>query len=432
MNSKKIDEMMGNVVMSDELKNKILEKTTGKVVKFRRPSMKRIVLVASLCVTILGATTVAVASNIEKIEKYFMNILGYDADTQKELEEEGFYQNMELAYNEGDIISVTNDGITVAVKETIVDKSVIKALIQIRAEDGTQLDRGCYFKDWTIKGFTDEIPEVGESPYIYTSTMEYALEGTENLEGQWCIVNINSPNENTLESGDIVEISFDKIIKFNWITKRLCEVKDGVSFMYGGEEYFLKKVGREEDMGEETIYDINHWSNMYYSIDVDSKGDAYALVDAYGNPLESPCRMLGIDFCEDGDFLIEVLDPDNKDIVSDGEWTLKWELNVNEKCVQIPVNETIEANDLKYPIDNVQITPCSLKICFSEVIENLFEYKPLEINIYMKDGSVCEINETSGEMATRFGNDWYGFRSALSLDNIEKISIEGKEYTVFE
>ncbi len=437
MNGKKIDEMMGNVVMGDELKNKIREKTVDKAVKYRRVGMKRIVLVATLCVAILGTMTVVAANNAEKIEKYFMNILGYDADTQKELEEDGFYQEMGVAYNEGDIIAVTDDGITVAVKETIVDKNVIKALIQIRTEDGIELGDGCYFKDWTIKGFVDEVPEVGKSPYIYTSTMEYAMEGTENLEGQWCIVNINNTNEEGLESGDIVEIIFDNIIKTDRITERLCEVKDGATFIYDDQEYILKKVGREEDMGEETIYDQDHWSNMYYSIDVDSKGDAYALVDAYGNPLESPCQIMGIDFCEDGDFLIEVLDDDNKDIVSDGEWTLKWELNVGEKCIQIPINETIEADNIAYPIDSVQITPCSFKISFSEDTDNPYLCVPLEAKVYMKDGSVYELGETDENsevvaMSMGMKGHWYGFKSVMNLDNIDKISIEGKEYPVSE
>lgn len=342
MSGNKIDEMMGNVVMSDELKNRIREGTNGKVVRYRRPAMKRMVLVATICVAILGTMTVVAANNAEKIEKYFMNILGYDADTQKELEEEGFYQNVELAYNEGDIVAATNDGITVALKETIVDKSVIKALIQIRAEEGVELDESSYFEEWFVKGTVIKTPGQGQGPYEYFSAMEYAMEGTENLEGEWCIVIIENYIENGLKTGDIVEIEFNNIFKF----------------------------------------------------DYDNGGD--------------------------------------KKIISDGEWTLKWELNVNEKCVQIPVNETIETNNLKYPIDYVQITPCSLKICFSECLDEWLGYKPLKINLHMKDGSVCEINGIGGVVNSMFGNDWYGFRSALSLDNIEKISIEGKEYPVSE
>ena len=438
MNSKNIDEMMGNIVMSDELKNKIQERALGKVTKFRRPSMKRIVLVASLCVTILGATTVAVASNIEKIEKYFMNILGYDADTQKELEEEGFYQSMELAYNEGDIVSVTNDGITVAVKETIVDKNVIKALIQIRTEKDIELDNASYFKEYFIKGLDGLTPGVGESSYEYYSTMEYALEGTENLEGQWCIVNIENPNGKDFVSGDVLEIEFNKIMKLDWITERLCEIKEGATAMVDGEEYVLKKLGHFDDcVHPEGTFDESCFCDDYSHCLADEEGYAYAFVNVSSGEQYKREEDDGLvtSISDDGWFLEKLIDDKHIEIISDGEWTLKWELNVNEKCIQIPINETIEADDISYPIDSVQITPCSFKVSFFEDIDYSVEFKPLEAKVYMKDGTIYEIGEpgeTSGAVAMSIGlqGDWYGFRSALSLDNIEKISIEGKEYPV--
>ena len=96
MGNKMIDDMMENIVMSDELKVKIRENALGecKVVKFKRAKMKKIVLVAALCVLILGAMTVIAANNAKKKENHFMDILGHDADTQKELEEDGIYQKI--------------------------------------------------------------------------------------------------------------------------------------------------------------------------------------------------------------------------------------------------------------------------------------------------------------------------------------------------
>jgi len=343
MGNKMIDDMMENIVMSDELKGKIRENALGecKVVKFRRPKMKKIVLVAALCVLILGAMTVIAANNAKKKENHFMDILGHDADTQKELEEDGIYQKIESSYREGDIIAVTNDGITVALKETIIDKNVVKALIQIRADESIELDEKTYFEEWFIKGTVLKTPGVGESPYEYSSTMEYAMEGTKDLEGQWCIVNLDNSNGQSWKSGDIVEIEFNNMFKFD--------------------KYF------------------------------------------------------------------------NKTIVSDGTWTLKWEINVNEKCIQIPVNETIDANGMNYHIDNVEITPCSIKINFSESAEGSVSYQPLKFKVYAKDGLLFETDKLHERLVSScIGHDGeiYFFGDVWILDDIEKISIEGKEYTV--
>ncbi len=445
MSGNKIDEMMGNVVMSDELKNKIREKTVTKVVKYRRPGMKRIVLVATMCVAILGTMTVIAANNAEKIEKYFMNILGYDADTQKELEEDGFYQQMGVAYNEGDIIAVTNDGITVAVKETIVDKNVIKALIQIRSEKDIELDNACYFKEYFIKGLDELTPDAGEGSYEYYSTMEYALEGTDNLDGQWCIVNIENPNGKDFVSGDVLEIEFKQIMKLNWITERLCEIKEGATAMVDGEEYVVTKVGHMDECYHyqmilndgyypEGIFDTECVCMTYPDLYSDLEDNLYAFLRVSdGEPYENDDLVVSLS--DDGHILAKLIDGNHIDIISDGEWTLKWELNVNDKCIQIPINEIIENDDMSYPIENVQITPCSFKVSFLEDIDDSLGFITLDAQIYMKDGTIYEIGETgedSGIVTMSIGlkDNWYGFRSVLNLDNIEKISIEGKEYPV--
>lgn len=435
MNSKKIDEMMGNVVMSDELKNRIREGTNSKVVKFKRPGMKRMVLVATICVAILGTMTVVAANNAEKIEKYFMNILGYDADTQKELEEDGFYQQMGVAYNEGDIIAVTNDGITVAVKETIVDKNVIKALIQVRSEKDIELDNACYFKEYFIKGLEELTPDVGEEPYEYYSTMEYALEGTDNLDGQWCIVNIENPNGKDFVSGDVLEIEFKKIMKLNWITERLCEIKEGATAVVDGEEYVLKKIGHFDDcVHQEGLFDESCFCDDYSHCIADEEGYAYAFISASTGEQYKREEDDGLVIGESNGewFLEKLIDDKHIDIISDGEWTLKWELNVNDKCIQIPINEIIENDDMFYPIDSVQITPCSFKVSFLEDADGSLDFKPLDAQVYMKDGTIYEIGENNGIVTMRIGlqENWYGFSSVLNIDNIEKISIEGKEYPI--
>lgn len=445
MSGNKIDEMMGNVVMSDELKNRIREGTKGKVVKFRRPSMKRMVLVATLCVAVLGTMTVVAANNAEKIEKYFMNILGYDADTQKELEEDGFYQQMGVAYNEGDIIAVTNDGITVAVKETIVDKNVIKALIQVRSDKDIELDNASYFKEYFIKGLDELTPDVGEEPYEYYSTMEYALEGTDNLEGQWCIVNIENPNGKDFKSGDVLEIEFKQIMKLNWITENLCEIKDGATAIVDGEEYVVTKVGHMDECYHhqmilndgycpEGIFDTECICMAYPELYCDEDQYMYAFLRVSdGEPYENDDLVVSLS--DDGHILAKLIDGNHIDVISDGEWTLKWELNVNDKCIQIPINEIIENDDMSYPIDSVQITPCSFKVSFLEDADGSFDFTPLEAKVYMKDGTIYEIGDIEEEnevvtMSIGSQENWYGFRSVLNIDDIEKISIEGKEYPI--
>lgn len=427
MSNKNMDELMENIVMTDELKNKIREKTVYKKVKYRRTSMKRVLLVASLCVATFGAMTVVASNNAEKIEHYFMNILGYDTDMQKELEKEGFYQKMEQGYNEGDIISATNDGITVEIKETIVDKNVAKALIQIRAEN-RKLDEDCYVDKWYVTG-TNKAGEAIE----YSSLIGTPIKGTENLEGNWYIVNINDASGNTLKTGDTVEIKMDDLLLTKWNTEILCELKDGETVVINEEEYVVKKVGHNDECNHKAgeIYDEDCFCNKYHSIwsDLDeyayvfvstSTGDEYASGDLYVRHSRGGC------------FLVRRIDDSVERVsVSNEEWVLKWTLTVSEECIQIPINDTIEANELYYHIDNVQVTPFSFNVTFSKNAEGSLQYKPLDIKFYLEDGSVYECDKAVALITGHHG-EWYSLDEVLDWKSIEKISIEGEEYNVSE
>ncbi len=423
MSNKNIEVLMKNVVAGDELKEKIRQQTIekGKVVKFRKNNYKKVLLVACMCVALLGTTTVVVAKNAEKIEKYFAKIFNIDDETVKKLEEEGFYQNMSVSHGPDDIITVTRDGITVEVKETIADKNTLKILVHVRAEEGVKLDSMCYFNDYFVEG----IPQ-------NSNWMEYGVLEEQGLNEQWCIVYVDNYKENGMKSGDVVELSFDSIFRSNWETEVLCEMKDGATAIVGGEEYVVKRVGHadEVEMGEEESLDPSHWFWQYHNISYDVEQYAYAFVRVSDGKEYAPDDLV-VQHEDNGDaFLLRLLSGDFKgDVISDAEWKFKWKLTANEDYIKLPVNETIEANDLCYYIESVQITPFTFNVFYSERALGTFRYTPLELQVFMKDGSVYKMGDLV-PLSIGHDGETYGFLDVMDLDEIEKISIEGKEYFV--
>ncbi len=425
MSNKNIEVLMKNVVVSDELKDKIRQQTIDKdkVVKYRRINLKKVILVACLCVALLGMMSVVVAKNSEKLEKYFAKILNIDDETQKKLEEGGFYQDMNISHNDGDIIEATHDGITVTVKETIADKSTLRFLVQVTAEEGVNFDEDCYFEDCFVEGIPHD-----SNMICYASVIGH------ELDGKWYVVSIVNYKENGIKSGDIIDITFKSILKTSWNTEMLCEIKDGATGMIDGEEYVVKRVGHMEEVedGKHALVASDHWSFIYENIFCDVDENAYVFVRV-SDGKEYPGDNTAIEYRQNGDaYLLERLDNSvETEVISDAEWNLKWELTANEDYITIPVNETIEVNNSCYYIDNVEITPFSVNVIFSKPTLVSNEYTPLKLKLFMKDGSVREMKSKYIYNINEDG-EWYGCLDYMELDEIEKISIEGKEYFVGE
>ena len=99
MSDNMIDNLMKNVTMSDDLKASIRNNTVNKqkVVSIRKRPVKRLILVATLCVAALGTLTVTAANVSGKWQKYLADIFGVDEKQQQELLNNGYAQDKQVS-----------------------------------------------------------------------------------------------------------------------------------------------------------------------------------------------------------------------------------------------------------------------------------------------------------------------------------------------
>lgn len=357
MSNNKIDDLMKNVTMSEELKESIRNNTVNsqKVISVRKRPSKRILLVATLCIAALGTLTVTAANNAGKWQKYLADMFGVDEKQQQELIDDGYAQDKEVNRHEDDILSVTENGITMTVKQTIMDKNTLVILLHAKSENGIELNDECVLGDVTV-----DMP-----------------------------------------------------------------LKDGMYCYYGG-----------GDMATNTPYE--KWYVITYSCTTDDDSIEN------GDKIDLTVRNIN-NIAEDEEVMIE------------GQWKLSWMLDVNESVAKVQVNQAIEANGCRYYVDNLEITPMSLKVRYSEKREILdenmdyvdgfityynpetglteFAYAGLDIDLVMKDGTVYE-NVAGHSGGTNLGDeesseiDIWNMQQIIDIDELKSVLIEGKEYMV--
>ncbi len=446
MSNKNIEVLMKNVVASDELKEKLRQQTIekGNVLKYRKTSFKKVVLVACMCVVMLTMTIVTVA-NVDKIEDYFAKILGFDEKEYQDLVEDGFVQ-----YH--DIVSETKQGVTITIKETIADKSKLMILYCVKYEDGGKSDDEVYY--------FDEIKIDGIMP---SGTRKTYIGGGNEAEGEyWYAINIDC-EDNVIIDGQSIELTFANLMscstKFD--KKQLYKIGDDGIVTIDGEDFaFYKLDANDEELGE-LIAEPGTLTFMY-----DEQGRQYVLRPVTEEQNQCPAGNVNLIITESGEKYVKVEDK-TEEIVVEDIWSVQLNVKANESITYIPVNDTVDANGYRYFMDKVCITPFSLQVIFSEtaeiideqyVLDNMnmdtytemmkkyedikkenkelyysvfdYEYFPLDIRLVMKDGTEYKMSDM--KYAIGNGGEWYRMNERIEMENVEMVIIEGKEYLLTE
>lgn len=216
MGNNTMDEMMQSVVMSEELKEKIKNQTINgqKVVTFKKRSYKKVIMVAALCAAMIGTFSVSAATNAEKIEKYLAELFGIDEKTQEALLSDGYVQDLVANAQEGDVVSVTQNGVTITAKQTVVDDTSMVILLNVKSENGVELGSSCDFSKINIdksineKAYSQAVEKDHEIHYNHGKGK--AAEGS--LYEQWFVINFRVAGADIIGDGDQISMTLKNIL----------------------------------------------------------------------------------------------------------------------------------------------------------------------------------------------------------------------------
>ncbi len=439
MSQKKIDDVMQEVVMSEELKGKIRRQTTQKkkVVGFRRNGMKKVVIAATISVAMLGTMTAVASNNIEKIEQYLADAFHLDKRTQKKLAEGGFVQDMDVTKSNGDEICVTKNGVTITVKQTIADKRTLRILLHVKSENGMELSEYDSFGRIEIAG----VPEDHVSYMSEASANNPRYERWYMIEADCSEIESNYAEKEGIKNGTQVELSLKDIISGMINPIKTFNPYETDEVVLNQKKYQIKIVENADI--EELIDPLRMEQENCETVLSDAKGTAYVVYPVDDEEEE----VIG----EDGREYLVIDEEGNMTICTIGtstplveaEWKLTWKITANEQSIDIPVNKIIEANGIRYHIEYLQLTPLSFKAQFlerAEVIDEQYvkahaeemsiqDYIRLDVQFVMKDGSTYELPQEA-QGCYGYDGEWIQLEVMLDLENVEKVIVEGQEFPV--
>lgn len=215
MGYNEIDIMMKNVIMSEDLKNKIISKTVNysNHISVRKMFFRKVILVAMLCIAALGTvTTVAAISGSIIYEQvtgkesifydFLQGILGNDKGQRKKLEEDGYVQNMEVNSSNSDVTTATADGITVTMVETLCEGTSLVVYMRVES-DSVVLNGNCGFEIGHVSG--------GDAEPLMVCTLTTDVQ---NDNEDWIEVVCAVPEDKVLEDGCEIELELCNFMIF--------------------------------------------------------------------------------------------------------------------------------------------------------------------------------------------------------------------------
>lgn len=140
-----VDEMMEEIVVAPELKERILDKTVraGWVKKgffHRAGGIRRSMVLAAAAILFLMAAVTVTAVAVKSWNRNAVKNFPATAEQQEELLEEGYADNLsEREAGDEEILSATDNGITVSVKQTVSDGYCLYIYLEVEAEDNLEL-----------------------------------------------------------------------------------------------------------------------------------------------------------------------------------------------------------------------------------------------------------------------------------------------------
>lgn len=446
MSNKLIEEMMENVVAGEELKRKILEQTSDKVkvMKFKKRNVKKIILVASMCIMLFGTMTAFATNYSVKIGNYLARFFGFSDETMKELVDEGYVDNIEPTN------ALDEDGIkgevSVSIMQTIADGNTIRILMKVKSNNGFELNDNMTFDEHDVEG-------------IEHSSCRFSKINIEDCPSDelWFSMELDKAGgENGINEGDEIFIKLNNLIKIEDFEKNKYKLDENNNVVIDKQKYHVQFMDINNFDVLEEVSQIQMFSFLY-----DEDGNVYYITSEDGKNIPKGDVELVID--ENDDRYVVVKDR-KETVVLEDSWELGWKIKVNEDCVEIPVDDIIDANGYRYYIESVKIRGFAMDVIFAKeaeiidesyVLENseihmydkmmmeyarimeernisvpysyIPDYQLLDIKLLLKDGSEYILSENQG---AEFGVDgeWYKFIEKIDLENVDKVIIEGREY----
>lgn len=383
MGNNKMDELMKEIVMDDSLKEQIRKQTIQKEKgrKHHGFAIGKVAMAATLSVVMLGTITVAAATNKEKIAQVFVDIFNLDEKGQERLLEEGFVQNFDVIKSMDDVVSVTENGITVSVKQTLADSRCMDILVHVKSDNGLRLD-GDFLS-------FDE----------YSCSYEGVFEEECSPYEKYFLFHYNAMDEDNETLGDTMEL----VLKDIWEEQPFDDYE------------IIGEIVIDPDTMEEWVYDEN------------GEFITQEQLDEIRATLGEEEYIAGIYNEETGE-RYEVISKRN--LLVEAEWKLKWKITKNEEQLVVPLYEMVKKDGNEYYLRNLEITPLSYKLEYNtDAVYDPFGEDYLNIAFVMEDGAIRKYcGGGSGSVGDNF--EWWRFFEVMDLSRIESVVIEGVEIPV--
>lgn len=172
---KKLDEYMENIQVEDELKQRIYDSTINQNGKSHRTAFtkKKIAIIAVACTLCFGTIAVAAAQWSGIWNKSVAKIFRIDEKVQKSISDNG---NVQMSEDGEAIVSDTQGGVTVSVKQVISDKYALYIYLNVTSEKQDLTGKNVAFLDTEINVDGDYIQSIGKM----------AVEDTMDLSDDGC------------------------------------------------------------------------------------------------------------------------------------------------------------------------------------------------------------------------------------------------------
>lgn len=155
----RIDLIMKDIAVREELKDKIMKQTVLKKKRqfFKTYPICRVAVAAAVAVVLFSAVTSAAAGVVNGIagkwDKEVAKSLDVSSQLQESISQEGYSQNLQTEHLEEDVLTASDNGITITAKQTLADKYGMYAYLEIKSENGVKLDIDKqFFRKWDVIG----------------------------------------------------------------------------------------------------------------------------------------------------------------------------------------------------------------------------------------------------------------------------------------
>lgn len=141
-----------------------------------------------------------------------------------------------------------------------------------------------------------------------------------------------------------------------------------------------------------------------------------------------------------------------KELLFEGKWNLKFELNYEDSSIVLGGGETFTKNGLNYTIDEIRISPIAIKVDYTvdeefksnnyesgkmptELQKKMSKYlENIKIYITKKDGTVLDMSTSGGRIQPQNGKSVCSkgdlFENIIPLDEIENVTVENISFSL--